>query len=69
AEAYAIGRQWGWLSVNDIRKLENLPPLANGDIYLQPLNYIEAGKEQDQATAYNKLVEDIYNLIDGRRTA
>lgn len=69
AEAYAVGRQWGWLSVNDIRKLENMPPIANGDIYLQPMNYIEAGKEQDQTTAYNKLVEDIYYLISERRTA
>lgn len=67
AEAYAIGRQWGWLSVNDIRKLENMPPVENGDIYLQPMNYIEAGKEQDQNTAYNKLVEDIYSLISERR--
>lgn len=43
-EAYAIGRQWGWLSVNDIRRLENMPPVAGGDIYLQPLNMIDAGK-------------------------
>lgn len=37
-DAYAIGRQWGWLSINDIRRLENMPPVANGDSYLQPLN-------------------------------
>jgi len=43
-EAYAIGRQWGWLSVNDIRRLENMPPVVGGDIYLQPLNMIDAGK-------------------------
>jgi HK97 family phage portal protein len=43
-EAYAIGRQWGWLSVNDIRRLENMPPVAGGDVYLQPLNMIDAGK-------------------------
>ena len=30
-EAYAIGRQWGWLSVNDIRRLENMPPVPGGD--------------------------------------
>ncbi|MBJ3485181.1 phage portal protein, partial [Salmonella enterica subsp. enterica serovar Kentucky] len=23
-ESYALGRQWGWLSVNDIRRMENL---------------------------------------------
>lgn len=41
-ESYAIGRQWGWLSVNDIRRLENLPPVAGGDTYLQPLNMVAA---------------------------
>lgn len=42
-QAYATGRQWGWLSVNDIRRLENMNPVEDGDIYLQPLNMIEAG--------------------------
>lgn len=37
-QAYAIGRQWGWLSINDIRRLENMPPVEGGDTYLQPLN-------------------------------
>jgi len=38
-DAYAKGRNWGWLSVNEIRKLENMNPIdENGDIYLQPLN-------------------------------
>lgn len=41
--AYAIGRQWGWMSVNDIRRLENMNPVDNGDIYLQPMNMTEAG--------------------------
>lgn len=41
-EAYAMGRQWGWLSVNDIRRLENMPPVAGGDTYLQPLNMVAA---------------------------
>lgn len=38
--AYAIGRQWGWLSVNDIRELEDMNPLPPhiGDTYLVPLN-------------------------------
>lgn len=65
AEAYAAGRQWGWLSVNDIRKLENMSPIPNGDIYLQPSNMIEAGKPQSDN--YAKLVEDIYNMIAERK--
>jgi HK97 family phage portal protein len=40
--AYAIARQWGWLSANDIRRLEDLPPIPDGDVYLQPLNMIDA---------------------------
>ena len=68
ARAYAQGRQWGWLSVNDIRKLENLPPIANGDIYLQPSNMLEAGSNQQTAVS-QKLVEDIYTMITERRNA
>lgn len=37
-DSYAIGRNWGWLSVNDIRKLEDLNTIEGGDVYLQPLN-------------------------------
>ncbi len=37
--AYAVGRQGGWLSANDVRKLENLNPLGpDGDQYLIPMN-------------------------------
>lgn len=64
AESYAVGRQWGWLSVNDIRKLENLPPIENGDIYIEPLNYKEAGQDADKKNA--ELVENIYNMIKER---
>lgn len=37
-DAYAVGRNWGWLSINDIRVRENMDPIENGDDYLQPLN-------------------------------
>jgi HK97 family phage portal protein len=36
--AYATGRQWGWLSVNDVRALENMNAIDGGDTYLSPLN-------------------------------
>jgi HK97 family phage portal protein len=45
-EAYAIGRQNGWLSANEIRKRENMNPIADGDQYLLPLNMVEAGQEE-----------------------
>lgn len=45
-EAYAIGRQWGWLSADDIRILEDMNPLpaGKGDQYLVPLNMNAAGE-------------------------
>jgi len=43
-DAYGVGRQNGFLSVNDIRSRENMSRIKNGDIYLQPLNMTEAGK-------------------------
>lgn len=36
--AFAVGRQWGWLSVNDIREIEDMNPVENGDEYLSPMN-------------------------------
>lgn len=37
-EAYRIGREWGWLSPNEIRGWENMPEIDGGDEYLSPLN-------------------------------
>jgi HK97 family phage portal protein len=65
AESYALGRQWGWLSVNDIRRLENMPAIANGDIYLEPMNMIEAGKQKEQA----KMIADEISRIMNREAA
>jgi HK97 family phage portal protein len=45
-DAYAIARQWGWLSVNDIRRLENLAPVAGGNVYLTPLNMIDSENQE-----------------------
>jgi len=43
--AYAIGRQWGWLSGNDVREKENMNPIpaVEGDQYLIPLNMTPVG--------------------------
>lgn len=42
--AYAVGRQWGWLSADDIREMENRNPLPDdqGKSYLVPLNMVPA---------------------------
>lgn len=41
--AYTQARLGGWMSANEVRALEDEPPIPNGDVYLQPANYIEAG--------------------------
>lgn len=40
---YAQARQWGWMSVNDIREAEDEEPIEDGDVYLAPLNMVPAG--------------------------
>lgn len=48
-EAYAIGRQWGFLSVNDILRLENRNGIGpSGDRYIEPLNMAPAGAAADR---------------------
>lgn len=67
--AYAVARQWGWLSANDIRRLENMNPIGPaGDIYWAPLNMINAEEmgqlitppkegESDDAARHLKRIE------------
>jgi len=44
-KAYAVGRQWGWLSANDVLEMENRNPIGEqGDIYITPMNMIPADK-------------------------
>ncbi len=63
-ESYALGRQWGWLSVNDIRRLENMSPIPTGDIYLTPLNMLDTAKlPKGLTTATNQQVKDIEALL------
>lgn len=47
--AYAIGRQWGWLSVNKILNRENENEIGEkGDEFLNPLNMVPAGQDNQQ---------------------
>lgn len=62
-DAFARGRQWGWLSVNEIRKLENLNPVAGGDAYLTPLNMIPS----DMSERDDRRNDEVATLINGRR--
>lgn len=43
--AYFQGRQGGWLSINDVRRLENMDPIGpEGDVYETALNMKPAGQ-------------------------
>lgn len=47
-KSYALARNWGFLSTNEIRARENLNSLGpKGDVYLQPLNMTPATDDPD----------------------
>ena len=59
-ESYRVARETGWLSVNEIRALEDLPKIEGGDQFIQPLNMGTVG-ETEEADARNwqqPLLED-----------
>ena len=54
--AYAVARQWGWASANDVLRLEDQDEIGPaGDVYLVPLNMVNA--EALVATNPDALVE------------
>lgn len=60
-EAYAVGRNNGWLNADEIRELENMNPMEGGQgkIYLIPLNMIpadQAGKEPAAEPTGNRAI-------------
>lgn len=64
--AYALGRQWGWMSVNDIRKLEDMPPIEGGDEYLTPLNMEPAnGENTNSQNTPSDGREEVLNMPQG----
>jgi HK97 family phage portal protein len=66
--AYAIGRQWGWLSANDVRDRENMNPVPGGDDYLVPLNMVPAGRSAPALqTAAAARVSRMARLLAGRQ--
>lgn len=43
--AYATGRQWGWLSANDVLDKEDMNGIGpEGDVYMAPINMVPAGQ-------------------------
>ena len=63
-ESYRVARESGWLSVNEIRALENLNPVEGGDQYVQPLNMgtvTEDVVEEEDRSWMAPLLEDALN--------
>lgn len=62
--SYAVGRQWGFLSVNEIRQKENLNPIDGGDQYLVPVNMTTPEKvEQQDTEARRQMATDMADRI------
>jgi HK97 family phage portal protein len=60
-ESYAIGRQWGWLSADDILAMENRNPLPKnqGQAYLTPLNMVPASVQKNFSPVVAEAAERI----------
>jgi HK97 family phage portal protein len=57
--AYTQGRGTGFLSVNDIRRMENLNPIGPaGDEYLRPLNMVPLGTADPNKTVDDSASQD-----------
>lgn len=44
AQFYQRGLQWGWFSINEVRQLEDLNPIPQGDAHYFPLNQAPLSK-------------------------
>lgn len=58
ASYYTTGLQNGWMSRNEVRRLENLPPIPGGDVYTVQSNLLpidQLGKAQDGEQARSAL--------------
>ena len=64
--AFSKGIQWGWFSVNDVRRLLNLNSITDGDTHLQPLNMVPVGTEPGGVgNSVNNIIQDtVKRLID-----
>ena len=65
AAYYTSALQNGWMSRNDVRRLENMPPIEGGDIYTVQLNLtqlknLESSNPAVQALALRELHNHIF---------
>jgi HK97 family phage portal protein len=65
-ESYQAARNTGWLSINEIRQREELPPVEDGDGYLQPLNYGPLGAEPSESNPDGQAPDDAPDHAPGQ---
>lgn len=63
-QAYSTARQWGWMSANDVRELENQNPIPNGDVYLVPMNMVDSAAPPEPPPAPAPAPEPAARQID-----
>ena len=57
--AYRTARESGWLSVNEIRKRENMNPIEGGDNFIQPLNFAEVSVASEMQSEESERKKDL----------
>ena len=62
-ESYAIGRNSGWLTANEIRRFENMNPIDGGDVLLIPLNMMPVAQAGEGLSARGSLREAVRLLV------
>jgi HK97 family phage portal protein len=61
---YTTALQNGWMSRNDVRRLENLPPIEGGDIYTVQLNLTPLEDLRKNSQAVNaKLLREVHDAV------
>lgn len=61
---YTTALQNGWMSRNDVRRLENLPPIEGGDIYTVQLNLTPLEDLRKNSTAARAtLLREVHNAV------
>lgn len=75
-QSYGQARQWGWMSANDIRALENLNPIEGGDVYYMPMNMLPASsamaepiptEEEEEETEEGRKLKQFREFYKGMR--
>jgi HK97 family phage portal protein len=56
-DSYRIAREIGAFSANDVRQRENEPPIANGDEYHMPANWVPLGTKAPESKPVNPSID------------